>query len=476
MPDAPGRPLRLAEEFPPVPAEAWDALVRQDLKGADYDTRLVWRPEPGLSVKPFYRLQDLAGLGAQTEAVPGAWPWVRGSGLAWTAASPEAIPADAIRADRFLEAGATTVQEIGYALAEGVDRLATAIASGRTPAEAAGALTFVFAVGSSYFLEIAKLRAARLCWAQAAAAFGATSDEAARMRLIVRTARANKSTYDPYTNLLRVTTEAMSAACGGADAIVIESAGFDPHLADNVARILAEEAHLDAPSDPAGGSYYVETLTDQLGRAAWQLLQQVDSAGGFAAIAASGELATRIAESRASKEKAVATRRRTLVGVNNYPDPGETRPSGSPPSEAPAHGLPAWRMAEPFERIRARTERHAEAVGHRAEVLLLTRGDVRMRGARANFCRNFFGCGGFAVTESDTLEGRQPDLVVLCSSDAEYGPFAADVCPRVSVPVVVAGYPKSQIALLEAAGVAGFVHVGSDAVETLTYWQQRLGM
>ena len=122
--------------------------------------------------------------------------------------------ADAIRADRFLEAGATTVQEIGYALAEGADRLAAAIASGRTPDEAAGALTFVFAVGSSYFLEIAKLRAARLCWAQVAGAFGAGRDDAARMRLIVRTARANKSTYDPYTNLLRVTTEAMSAACG----------------------------------------------------------------------------------------------------------------------------------------------------------------------------------------------------------------------------------------------------------------------
>jgi methylmalonyl-CoA mutase len=133
-------------------------------------------------------------------------------------------------------------------------------------------------------------------------------------------------------------------------------------------------------------------------------------------------------------------------------------------------------MAEPFERIRARTERYVAATGHRPQVLLLTRGDVRMRGARANFCLNFFGCAGFAVAGSDTLDGHAPDLVVLCSSDPEYGAFAADVCPNVRVPVLVAGYPKDQIVALEAVGVAGFVHVQSDAVQTLTEWQDRLGL
>jgi methylmalonyl-CoA mutase len=478
MPDplAPARPLRLGEEFPPVRSEDWDAAVRHDLRGSDYDKRLVWHTDDGIAVQPYYRAEHLAGLDAQTTAAPGEWPWVRGSGVPWTVAALQQIPANAIRADRLHEAGATAVQEIGYALAEGVERLVEATAEGIPLSEAAGGLTFVFAVGSSYFLEIAKLRAARLCWAQAVAAFASEAGGAGRMRIVARTARANKSRYDPYTNLLRVTTEAMSAACGGADAIVVEPAGFDAHLAENVTRILAEESRVDAVADPAGGSYYVEVLTDQLGRAAWQLLQNVERSGGHEKVSVSGGLAANVAASRAIKAKAVSSRRRTLVGVNNYPDLEETAPSGAPPSDDAGPALPAFRMAEPFEQIRARTERHTAATGHRPEVLLLTRGDVRMRGARANFSLNFFGCAGFAVTRSEMLEGRHPDLVVLCSVDAEYPAFAAEVCPKSRVPVVVAGFPREQVAALEAAGVAGFVHLGSDAVETLTLWQDRLGI
>jgi methylmalonyl-CoA mutase len=368
------------------------------------------------------------------------------------------------------------VQEVGYAVAEGVDRLAAAVAGGTPLADAAQSLCFVFAVGSSYFLEIAKLRAARLCWAQAVAAFGVTSGEASRMRVVVRTARSNKSVYDPYTNLLRATTEAMSATCGGADEVIVEPAGFDAHLATNVTRILAEESRLDVVADPAGGSYYVETLTDAIGRAAWRLLQETEAAGGYAAVVRSGVLASAIAASRAAKEKAVSSRRRTLVGVNNYPDLGERAASAAPVAEASDGPVPIWRMAEPFERIRQRTERHEAATGRRPRVLLLTSGDVRMRMARANFSLNFFGCAGFDVVQSDTLDVAGADLVVLCSSDAEYLPLAQDVCPKVSVPVIVAGNPKDQIPALEAAGVAGFVHVQSDALQALTHWQQRLGI
>jgi len=477
MPDVPSpRPLRLADEFPPVSSEAWDALVRQDLKGADYDRKLVWRPEDGLAVRPYYRHDDLARLDAQAAALPGEWPWVRGSGRPWTAGDEASIPDDAIRADRLHEGGATAIQEIGYAVAEGVDRLAAATSKGTPLADAASRLVFVFAIGSSYFVEMAKLRAARLCWAQAVAAFGAVTGDAARMRTIARTARSNKSVYDPYTNLLRATTEAMSAACGGADTVIVEAAGFDPHLAANVPRILAEESRLEAVADPAGGSYYVEALTDMLGRAAWRLLQDVEAAGGYDAVVASGALATAIGASRAAQEKAVSSRRRTLVGVNNYPDLGEVGPSGGTPPIDQGGPVPAWRMAAPFEAIRARTERHAARTGRRPRVLLLTRGDVRMRTARANFCLNFFGCGGFAVAQADTLDAGPADLVVLCSADAEYVAFAQDVCPAVSVPVLVAGNPKDQVDALRASGVAGFVHVQSDAVQTLREWQDRIGI
>jgi methylmalonyl-CoA mutase len=266
----------------------------------------------------------------------------------------------------------------------------------------------------------------------------------------------------------------MSAACGGADAVVVEPAGFDAHLATNVTRILAEESRMDAVADPAGGSYYVETLTDGLARAAWTLLQDVEKAGGYAAAVSAGTVKAAIDAARAAKEKAVSSRRRTLVGVNNYPDLGERAPSGTAAVDE-GGPVPSFRMAEPFERIRQRTERHAATVGRRPRVLLLTVGDVRMRMARANFCLNFFGCAGFDVTQSDTLEPGA-DVVVLCSSDPEYVALAQDVCAKVSVPVIVAGNPKDQMAALEAAGVAGFVHVQSDAVQTLTLWQDRLGV
>jgi methylmalonyl-CoA mutase len=272
----------LGEAFPPVSAEAWDAAVRQDLRGADYETRLVWRPEDGLAIKPYYREEDLAGLETQTSGVPGASPWVRGSGRPWTASSVEQIPGDAVRADRLQDSGATPVQQVGAALVEGVDRLAAAIAAGASPADAAAGLRFVFAAGTSYFVEISKIRAARLCWSQVVEAFGGSSGDAACMRILVRTAAAGATADDPWTNLLRATTEAMAAACGGADAIAVEASGFDQHLADNVTRILAEESHLDAVADPAGGAYYVEVLTDQIARAAWELLQKETKHAGIA--------------------------------------------------------------------------------------------------------------------------------------------------------------------------------------------------
>ena len=98
-----------------------------------------------------------------------------------------------------------------------------------------------------------------------------------------------------------------------------------------------------------------------------------------------------------------------------------------------------------------------------------------MRQARAQFIQNFFGCGGFAIVESDKLDGN-PDLVVLCSSDPEYVALAQEICPQAKQPVIVAGNPKDQMEALNAAGVAGYVHVLSNAVETLTYWQKQIGI
>ena len=442
--------LHLATDFAPVSTAEWEAAIAKDLKGADYEKQLVWRTDEGIDVQPYYRREHLPANLVYSRSDVGQWEEAQ----AWIP------PAGAIRADYLHEAGATAVQELGFALAEGVEKL-----SQQT--------LFVFAVGSNYFFEIAKLRAARALWETAADACGMQD---AKTRIHVRTARYNKSVLDPYTNLLRVTTEALSAVIGGCDSLDVEPFGFSPHLAANVQHILREEAHVSKVSDPAAGSYYIEVLTDDLARHAWKLFQQIDSRGGWSEALQSGFIETALAASRDQKAKAIASRRRTMVGVNNYPNFKETTSAAPLPSVFADDPYPQVRAAEPFEAIRERTARHAKQTGRHPVVLLLTRGDLKMKGARANFCINLFGCAGFEFEESETYSGMDADLIVLCSSDAEYVPFAQEVCPAVKAPVLVAGNPKEQIAALQAAGVQGFVHLQSNAVDTLSEWQNRLGM
>ena len=436
--------LALLAEFPPVPTAAWEALIVKDLKGADYEKRLVWKTDEGIAVRPYYR----------AEHVTARDPLAR-SARTWQLVPPGQEPALGVSAIEHHEAGATAVQELAFALSEGVDRLAAG-------QEVDG---FGFAIGSNHFMEIAKLRAMRLLWPRVEAAFGRPP---ATMRIHARTAGANKTLFDPHVNMLRVTTEALSAVLGGCDSLTITACGFDPHLAENVHHILREESHLDKVLDPAAGSYYVEALTDALAREAWALFQTIEAAGGFAAYRSSGALDVAVSRAREAKEKAVGSRRRVLVGTNNYPNLAERRLNE-------ANTVPAgWRLASAIETIRLRTERHARATGRTPRVLLIERGVLKLRKARAGFCANFFGCAGFDIVRGEAL--GDADLVVLCSSDPEYLPLAREICPQARVPVVVAGFPKDQVEALKAAGVADFVHVLSNAVDTLTGWQTRLGI
>ncbi len=434
---------RAGAEFPPVSTAEWEAQIARDLKGADYETRLVWKTDEGIAVRPYYRAEHVTPAGPLANA-NGTWEMVL----------PGGEPPLDVNAIPHHDNGATAVQEVAWALAEGADRLAAGLA----------VTTAGFAVGSNHFMEMAKLRAMRRLWATVAAAFGGPG----RLRLHARTAAANKTLYDPYVNLLRVTTEAISAVLGGCDSLTVAPCGFEPHLAENVQHILREESHLDEVMDAGAGSYYIEALTHAVSAEAWTMFQAIEAAGGWAAWQAAGMADAALAEARAAKEKAVASRRRVLVGTNNYPNLLERElDHGREPG-------PGWRLAAPFEAIRLRTERHTRATGHAPRVLLLERGDLKMRKARSAFCLNLFGCAGFEIVAAETL--AEADLVVLCSSDAEYLGLARSIVPKVSVPVVVAGYPKASIDALTKAGVADFVHVQSNAVETLARWQERLGI
>jgi methylmalonyl-CoA mutase len=467
--------LRLSDDFPPVSTEAWEAAIQRDLKGASEPERLLWRTETGITVRPYYRAEDVAGLAAQTESLPGEFPFARGGEQPWQIAPDVRPHTEAVRADWLHEAGANTVQELGYALAEGVERLARWIQTRKTVDQAAEEIEFVFAAGPAFFLEIAKLRAARLLWAQAVAAFGPKEDRACQMRIHVRTSRRNKCTCDGYTNLLRATTEAVAAVIGGCDRLTVEPFGFDEHVAVNLPRILREEAHLDMPLDPGGGAYLLEVLTDALAREAWKLFQQIEREGGYTNARRSGAIDRALARSRAERGEAVARRRRTLVGVNRYPGPNEEQlESVRPPEENTP--FPASRLAEPFERIRQRTQRDARFRGRYRRVLLLKRGNPRIATARANFARDLFGCAGFEIEEAETLPGTGADLIVLCAPDSESLSLAREVCPQVRVPVLAVRDSADQPEALLAAGVHGTVHSSVDAVQILVEWQDRLGM
>ena len=500
----------LLQEFPPVSTQSWEDAIARDLKGADYARKLIWQTPEGLAVKPYYRAEDIAGMGFP-DAAPGNSPDLRNTRLAgdWRireeidAADPEQanraaqsavaagaeeiaflnvalrnasdlgmlllnlqeIPthfqnagepfirllmgrlkerpnsalvstglnpftnpdfaAEVIKAapPRFIpftidgslfeESGATAVEEVGFTLAAGVDFLAEMQSRGVEIDLAAAAISFSFAIGASYFFQIAKFRAFRTLWAQAVESFGGT-------------------------------------------------------LLSHVA-------------DPAAGSYCLEVITDFLAREGWKAMQQIESVGGYRKAVADGQVGAALQTSLAKRENAVIARRRVFTGTNQYADPSEKALHRVEPICLAGER----RGAQSYESLRLRTERHAASTGKLPRVLIAEFGDVKMRSARSTFAANFFACAGFDIVAQrfsnvDEIAAHNADLIVLCSSDPEYLALATDLAPKLNAlgrttPVIVAGNPECA-EQLRAAGVADFIHVKSNPIEVLTSWQLKLGI
>lgn len=386
-------------------------------------------------------------------------------------------------AARFEEAGATTIQEVGFALAEGVDFLASLEALGIEADRAARLIAFSFAIGANYFFQIAKLRAFRLLWTRAVESFGGTG-EGAKATIHARGSRWNKTIYDPHVNILRGTTETMSAILGGADSVTVAS--FDScykrsdaasrRLARNTQIILKHEAQLARVADPGGGSYYLEALTDSIARESWKLMQEIEGEGGFQK--ADDRITPALQKSLAAREKAVTKRQWVFVGTNKYPNP-EERALDRVASQTDG----TRRGAEIFEQIRLRTEQHAQRSGKLPKILLAQMGELKMRLARSNFAYNLFGCAGFEIIQqkfenTELLAQTDADLIVLCSSDAEYLALASSLVAHLKerkreIPIIIAGNPDAA-EQLKTLGVEDFVHVRSNPVEILEKWQARL--
>ena len=392
-----------------------------------------------------------------------------------------------IHAEAFGDAGATAVEEIGFALAAGVDFLAATSECGVDVNCAAVAIEFCFAVGSNYFFEIAKLRAFRLLWARVVESFGG-SREAARVRVAARTSRWNRTVYDPHVNILRATTEVMAAVLGGAD--VVSAAPFDAcyrtpdetsrRLARNTQLLLKHEAQLGCVADVGGGSYALEAITDFLAREGWKRMQQIEVRGGFRKAQEEGTITQALERSMNVRNQSVATRRRVLVGANWYANPVGRALDRVDPERMNADP----RGAREFEELRLRTERHATAGGRIPRILLAEFGDLRMRAARSNFAANFFACAGFKLQmrrfrKAADIAAAEADAIILCSADPAYVSLVADLMPKLKtlgrdVPVLVAGNPPNAEEL-RRVGIADFVSLRNISVEFLTKWQERLG-
>ena len=609
---------KLFTEFPPVPTEKWEEVITADLKGADYERKLVWRTGEGFNVRPYYRAENLEGirfLGSQA----GEFPYVRGThahnrwrvhqtvsvvcpkeanaealkilnagvdSLGFCIASADFSAADldmllkdicipaveitfcgekmanvaelvlakvekegiakedvriafcidplvkglsskgdfcspngekciarivelihktkeykhvrivTVAGQTFGNSGSTIVEELAFTLSAGHDYLVRLTDAGLDVDAAARKLRFSFSVSSNYFMEIAKFRAARMLWANIVKGYGPAKNCACKMQIHAETSRWNQTVYDPYVNMLRGTTEAMSATIAGVhslevmpfDASFENPTEFSKRIARNVELLLKNESHFDQVVDPAGGSYYVENLTQSIAAEAWKLFLEIEEKGGYTEAYKAGLIVERIKASAAAKDKNIATRRQTLLGANQYPNftevaGKEITAESVTRKQAEGNVLVPYRGAMAFEEMRLQVDRS----GKEPKAFMLTCGNLGMARARSQFSCNFFACAGIKVIDNTYFKSieegakaaleSKAQIVVVCASDDDY----AEAAPKVKellggkAILVVAGAPACAPEL-EAQGITNFINVKSNVLETLKFYLKEMGI
>lgn len=400
------------------------------------------------------------------------------------------------------EAGASEAQELAVMAASLVAYLRAFEAAGVDVSAALAQTTIAVAIDTDLFMGLAKLRALRRIVARIAEASG---DAAATggVRIAATTSARMMTKRDPWTNMLRTTIATAAASFGGADAITVlpytwalgVPDAFALRIARNTQIVAQEESSLGRIVDPAGGSWYVETLTDQLARAGWAAFQAIETAGGIVAVLDNGSLARDIVRVARERDKAIATGRMPLTGTSAFPILGDDGVTVQPwPEAAPPAGstliepLFAHRLAAPFEDLRDAADAHAAKTGKRATVFLASLGTIADHTARSTWVKNQLAVAGIDTLTSDGYAGpaeaaaafraSPARTVCICSSDDLYAAHAEATAKALTeagaVKVLLAGRPGDKEALYRAAGVAGFLYAGQNAVETLTELQHDL--
>ena len=608
---------KLFSDFTAPTRQEWRDKIEVDLKGADYQKKMVWRTNEGFSMEPFYRKEDVENL-ALVNALPGEFPYVRGNKAAdneWyvrqdikcdcpKAANEKAldilnkgvdslgfsIPGEKLSAEyietllegiyaecvelnfrtcqrhslelakllvayfekkgadktkiagsisfdpiekilcsgkdrsgliaqakelvevlkdfplfravsvnayKLTDAGAYSYQDLGYALAWGNEYLAAMVEAGVAPEVAAQNIKFNLGINGVYFMEIAKIRAARMLWAQIVSQYTADK-ESAKMHICAVTTTYNQTLFDSYVNLLRSQTEAMSAALGGVESMVVvpfdtpyeTPTDFAERIARNQQLLLKEECHFGRIVDVAGGSYFIETLTKSLAEQAWKLFLDIEEKGGFLKEAMAGNIQNTINETNATRHGNAGKRKEFLLGTNQFPNFTEKSEGKEPVTgcyccagEGEIAALKPTRLASDFEALRLTTEKAKKV----PVAFMLTIGNLAMRQARAQFSCNFLAAAGYKVIDNlgfatveegvDKALEAGADIVVICSSDDEYAEYAIPAFKYLNgrALYVVAGAPACTEEL-KAAGIENFIHVRSNQLETLKEYNAKLNI
>ncbi|MFH8497171.1 methylmalonyl-CoA mutase family protein [Streptomyces coeruleorubidus] len=378
------------------------------------------------------------------------------------------------------EAGGSAAQELGCSLATGVAYLRNLTEAGLSVEQACAQLEFRYAATADQFLTIAKLRAARRLWARVAEVCGAPRAGAQLQHVV--TSPVMMTRRDPWVNMLRATIATLAAGAGGADSVTVlpfdHALGlpdaFARRIARNTSTILIEESHLSRVIDPAGGSWYVERLTDELAHAGWEFFRRIERLGGQAAALRSGDLAQDLADTWQARRTKLAKRREPVTGVSEFPYLAEKPVVRESAPEPPSGGLPRVRRDEEFEALRARSDAHLAATGSRPRVFLAAIGPAAAHTARLTFASNLFQAGGIEPVTDGTFEDSGATEAVLCSSDALYEEQAEATARALKASgarhVFLAGRPG------QYSGVDAYVFAGCDAVAVLSATLDRMGV
>ncbi len=387
--------------------------------------------------------------------------------------------------------GAGDAQELAYAVAAGLEYVRALVATGLPVRDSLRQVSFRLAATDDQFASIAKFRAGRLMWARVAELLGAPEAGGAAQHAV--TSSAMMSRRDPWVNMLRTTLAAFGAGVGGATSVTVlpfdasvpgglesTSRSFADRIARNTQLLLLEESHLGHVVDPAGGSWFVESLTDALADSAWAVLQSVEAEGGLSAAIASGSLSDAVARVREARDADIAHRTAPVTGVSEFPNLAE------PALDASRRGGEEYRYGRAFEDLRDRSDAHLEATGSRPVVLVAGLGPQAETTGRVTFVSNLLAAGGIEARNPGATEAEQYDraregeeIAVLCGSDKRYASEGSDA---------VRALRDSGVSTVYLAGTEkgfpsdatdrpdGYLGLGIDAVAALTTLLDQLGV